>query len=191
VEYQYWPPEGADDESWSEAFLPLLALVRELDARRRKEAEKGMDPGDCVYSDDNDKTIFGEGPGNRCRVDVIASGADAERWTQQNLFGEKFRGENAFLRHWKILNKLPRRPSDERHGFSPYDFLSDERCAEASNGEDDDAKAWALLKEHWGEDFVATVRSWVKTDADLDTFRQLKVACRDDLGAVGRALARL
>src|SRR5262249_45728436 len=125
LEYQYWPPEGADDESWSEAFLPLLALVRELDARRRKEAEKGMDPGDCVYSDDNDKTIFGEGPGNRCRVDVIASGADAERWTQQNLFGEKFRGENAFLRHWKILNKLPLRPSDERDGFSPYDFLSD------------------------------------------------------------------
>jgi AAA domain len=184
LEYAYFLPEGAENREWRrEDWLPLYALVRELDLIGDEE--------DCVYSDD-EATIFGK---HRCahrgRVNIIATRADAERWTMVDAYlfqSEGGNGSNTNLLRWKVLDKLPT-PSDEKGGFRPFLFIDEDRYAQGMP-HDADAKEWALLKENW-DMFVTTVRGWVKSDADLDRYRQLKTACCGNLTAVGRALARL
>jgi AAA domain len=206
LEYNYRLPELPEDvdERPPEHWLPMYALVRELDGEVGQK--KSWTDEDIyylrIYGDrdhDDAKTIFGEvRRGIRCRVNVVTTRADAERWAEDEfaLFEAIGWSSDVQLMQKKILDRLPAVRGDTKgDDYFADEFLSPERykacLKDGSKHDTDPAKAWALLKEHWDEDFVGTVRKWVKTDADLERFRQLKEACRGDLGLVGRQLARL
>jgi hypothetical protein len=191
LEYSCRVPKGTEGKDINESLQPVYALAHELDGRAGEHNNLDDVTLWTEYTEGK-KTIFGTVPrGYRYRVNVIGARADIERWLKEGLFREDYEPNGRIsLEHSKILDYLPTE-ADEENGFAATWFLSEEQYAACPkiSGDPDPVAAYALLKQNWDQ-FVGAVRKWARTDADLAPFQQLKTACRGDLVAVGRMLAR-